>query len=46
MASIMARNCGKELSVIINDMERDCWMDAVQTVEYGIADHIGFPDFI
>lgn len=46
LAGIMAENCGKDVSVVTSDMERDFWMSAAQAKEYGLVDHIGFPDFI
>lgn len=46
LAGIMAENCGKDVSVVTSDMERDFWMSATQAKEYGLVDHIGFPDFI
>lgn len=46
VASVMARNCGRDISVITADLEYGCWFDAVQAVKYGIADYVGFPDFI
>lgn len=46
LATIMAKNCGKELSKVTNDMERDYWMSGHQAKEYGIADHVGFPEIV
>lgn len=46
LAMIMAKNCGKELVEIINDMERDHWMTGDQAKAYGIADHVGFPEIV
>ena len=42
----MAKNCGKELVEITNDMERDHWMTGDQAKAYGIADHVGFPEIV
>lgn len=46
LAMIMAKNCGKELVEITNDMERDHWMSGDQAKTYGIADHVGFPEIV
>ena len=46
LATIMANNCGKELAEVTNDMERDHWMSGDQAKEYGIADHVGFPEIV
>jgi ATP-dependent Clp protease protease subunit len=39
-AKILAENCGKKFDQIMKDFDRDYWMDAKESVEYGIADHI------
>jgi ATP-dependent Clp protease, protease subunit len=39
-ATILANNCGKTIEQIMKDFDRDYWMDAKQSVEYGIADKI------
>jgi len=39
-ARILAENCGKKIEQIYKDFERDYWMDAKESVEYGIVDHI------
>ena len=39
-ARILAENCGQTLDRILKDFERDYWMDADESVEYGIVDHI------
>jgi ATP-dependent Clp protease protease subunit len=39
-AKILAENCGKKIDQIMRDFDRDYWMDAKESVEYGIADHI------
>ncbi|MBS1946247.1 MAG: ATP-dependent Clp protease proteolytic subunit [Bacteroidetes bacterium] len=39
-ARILAENCGKKIEHIYKDFERDYWMDAKESVEYGIVDHI------
>ncbi len=46
LATILAKNCGKELSVLLSDMERDHWMSGDQAKKYGIVDHVGFPEFV
>jgi ATP-dependent Clp protease protease subunit len=39
-ARILAENCGKKVEQIMKDFDRDYWMDAKESVEYGIVDHI------
>jgi ATP-dependent Clp protease, protease subunit len=39
-ATILAKNCGKTVEQIMKDFDRDYWMDAKLSVEYGIADKI------
>jgi len=39
-ARILAENCGKKIEQIYKDFERDYWMDAKESVEYGIVDKI------
>jgi len=39
-ARILAENCGKKVEQIMKDFDRDYWMDAKESVEYGIADEI------
>lgn len=39
-ARILAENCGKKIDQIMKDFDRDYWMDATESVEYGIVDHI------
>jgi len=39
-AKILAENCGKKTEQIMKDFDRDYWMDAAESVEYGIVDHI------
>jgi ATP-dependent Clp protease, protease subunit len=39
-AKILADNCGKKFEQIMKDFDRDYWMDAKESVEYGIADAI------
>ncbi|MDQ3093834.1 MAG: ATP-dependent Clp protease proteolytic subunit [bacterium] len=40
LEEIMAKNTGQKLSQIHNDMERDRWMTAEESVKYGIVDKI------
>ncbi|MDQ2973146.1 MAG: ATP-dependent Clp protease proteolytic subunit [bacterium] len=40
LEEIMAKNTGQKLSQIHNDMERDRWMTAEESVNYGIVDKI------
>ncbi|MHA6279741.1 ClpP family protease [Salinimicrobium sp. CAU 1759] len=39
-ARILAENCGQSYDRIIKDFNRDYWMDATESVEYGIVDEI------
>ena len=37
-AEILAKNCGKTKEQILKDFDRDYWMDAKESVAYGIVD--------
>lgn len=37
-ARILAENCGKKFEQIMKDFDRDYWMDAKESVDYGIVD--------
>lgn len=39
-ARILAENCGKSFEKVMEDFARDYWMDADESVEYGIVDGI------
>ena len=39
-AKILAENCGKTVAQIMKDFDRDYWMDAKESIEYGIADQL------
>jgi len=39
-ASILAKNCGKTTEKVLEDFDRDYWMDAKESVQYGIVDHV------
>jgi ATP-dependent Clp protease protease subunit len=39
-AKILSENCGKKFDQVMKDFDRDYWMDAKESVEYGIADEI------
>jgi ATP-dependent Clp protease protease subunit len=39
-AKILAENCGKSVDQIMNDFDRDYWMNANEAVSYGIVDGI------
>ncbi|HUM96201.1 MAG TPA: ATP-dependent Clp protease proteolytic subunit [Chitinophagaceae bacterium] len=39
-ANILAKNCGKSIDQIMKDFDRDHWMNAQESIEYGIADHL------
>lgn len=40
LENIMAQNTGQTAKTIHRDMERDKWMDAEESVKYGIADKV------
>ena len=39
-ARILAENCGKTYEQVMKDFDRDYWMDATESVAYGIVDKI------
>jgi ATP-dependent Clp protease protease subunit len=39
-AKILAENCGKTIDQVMRDFDRDYWMDAKRSIEYGIVDEI------
>src|SRR5690606_11219571 len=39
-AQILAENCGKTFEKIMQDFDRDYWMDAEESLAYGIVDGI------
>src|SRR4030095_3475103 len=39
-AKILAVNCGKTVERIMKDFDRDYWLDAKESVEYGIVDKV------
>jgi ATP-dependent Clp protease protease subunit len=39
-AALLAKNCGKTTEQIMKDFDRDHWMDAKESVAYGIVDGI------
>ena len=39
-AEILAANCGQTVEKILKDFDRDYWMDAKESVEYGIVDAV------
>ncbi|MBM3441996.1 MAG: ATP-dependent Clp protease proteolytic subunit [Bacteroidetes bacterium] len=39
-ARILAENCGQTLEKILKDFDRDYWMDANESVAYGIVDAV------
>ncbi|MBC7476132.1 MAG: ATP-dependent Clp protease proteolytic subunit, partial [Candidatus Sericytochromatia bacterium] len=39
-AKILAENCGHSIEKVMTDFERDYWMDAKESLEYGIVDRI------
>lgn len=40
LAEIVAKNCEKTVEQVLEDMDRDKWMDAQSAVAYGIGDKI------
>ena len=39
-ARILAENCGQTMEKILKDFDRDYWMDATESVAYGIVDAV------
>lgn len=39
-AQILADNCGQDFDKVMKDFNRDYWMDAKESIEYGIVDEI------
>lgn len=39
-AQILANNCGQSFEKVMEDFDRDYWMDADSSIKYGIVDHI------
>lgn len=39
-ANILSKNCGHPVEKILKDFERDYWMNAQESIEYGIVDKI------
>ncbi|MDH7445064.1 ClpP family protease [Aquimarina sp. 2201CG14-23] len=39
-AQILADNCGQEIDKVLRDFNRDYWMDAEESIAYGIVDGI------
>jgi ATP-dependent Clp protease protease subunit len=39
-AQLLAKNCGQLFEKIMKDFDRDYWMDANESVAYGIVDGI------
>ena len=39
-AGILAKNCGQTVEKVMKDFDRDYWMDATESVGYGIVDAI------
>lgn len=40
IAKILADNCGKKYDQVFKDFNRDYWMDAEESLEYGIVDKV------
>ena len=39
-ARILAENCGKKIEQVMKDFDRDYWMDAQESIAYGIVDGV------
>jgi ATP-dependent Clp protease protease subunit len=39
-AHILAKNCGQTFEKVMKDFDRDYWMDANESIQYGIVDHL------
>lgn len=39
-ASILAENCGQTYEKVMKDFDRDYWMDAAESIAYGIVDGV------
>ncbi|MEP7254828.1 MAG: ATP-dependent Clp protease proteolytic subunit [Ferruginibacter sp.] len=39
-AEILAKNCGQSVEKVMKDFDRDYWMDAKESVDYGIVDAV------
>jgi ATP-dependent Clp protease protease subunit len=39
-ARILAENCGQPFERVMKDFDRDYWMDAKESIAYGIVDHL------
>ncbi|GAB4376896.1 MAG: ATP-dependent Clp protease proteolytic subunit [Salibacteraceae bacterium] len=39
-AKILAENCGQKVEKVMKDFNRDYWMNAEESIEYGIVDEI------
>lgn len=39
-AQILADNCGQTFDKVMKDFDRDYWMNAEESVQYGIVDHV------
>jgi ATP-dependent Clp protease protease subunit len=37
-AEILAKNCGQTVEKVMKDFDRDYWMDAKESIAYGIVD--------
>ncbi len=39
-AKILAQNCGQDYEKVMEDFDRDYWMDAQESKKYGIVDSV------
>lgn len=44
LVNILSYECNKKFDEVMKDMERDYWMSAQEAKQYGLVDHIGFPE--
>ena len=42
-AKILAENCGQKIEKVLKDFNRDYWMDAQESIAYGIVDDVYNP---
>jgi len=42
-AKILSDNCDQKIEKVLKDFNRDYWMDAKESIEYGIVDDVFNP---
>jgi ATP-dependent Clp protease protease subunit len=40
LSEIVANNCNQPIEKVVQDMERDYWMDPYEAKEYGLIDKV------